>query len=86
MSGSVARPFPVPVGDPWLASMDVLDCSAEIIEAAGSIGAAGNTLFSTPGNINAQNDAEAAARRVLAVVGRLRAVMSAADEYQRSRQ
>jgi len=66
--------LPVPTAEPWLASMDALDCSAEIIEAAGDIGAAGNTLFSTPTLPRALDDAEAAARRVLSVVGRMRSM------------
>ena len=66
--------LPAPAAEPWLASMDALDCSAEIIEAAGDIGAAGNTLFSTPTLPQALDDAEAAARRVLSVVGRLRSM------------
>ena len=48
--------------------------TAAAAASAGDIGAAGNTLFSTPTNANAQADAEAAARRVLSVVGRLRSM------------
>lgn len=71
---AIVHTLPASPVEPWLASMDALDCSAEIIEAAGDIGAAGNTLFSAPTNRLALADAEAAARKVLAVVGRLRSM------------
>lgn len=64
---------PAPV-EPWLASHDALDLAAEIAEAGIAIRAAGDALMDHLADRAALNEAEAAARRTLALVGRLRAV------------
>ena len=62
--------------NPWFDSRDALDISAEIIEAAGDIGASGNTLFRYPTNEAAIRDARAAARKVLALCTRMEEIAS----------
>lgn len=60
--------------DPWLASRDALDLASDIMRAANDISHSGNTLMDDPRNLAAMADAEAAARRTLALVGRLRSM------------
>ncbi len=76
MNALIRFPAAEATADPWLASHDALDLAALIVEEAGNIGAAGNTLFNESRNHAAMDEAEAAARRTLAIIGRLRRMAS----------
>ena len=74
MSGSFFRmtsPTPRKPDPRWVDSRDALDLAAELIEAAGDIGASGNTLWNYPTCGVALRDARAAARKVLAICLRI---------------
>lgn len=74
MSASFFRmtsPTPKASASRWVDSRDALDLAAELIEAAGDIGASGNTLWNYPTNEAALRDARAAARKVLALCLRI---------------
>lgn len=62
--------------NPWVDSRDALDIAGDLIEAAGDIGAAGNTLFRFPSCDAAIRDARTAARKVLALCARLEEIAS----------
>ena len=55
----------------WEDSRDALDLAGEMLEAAGAIGASGNTLFHYPTNSGAVRDARVAARKILRICDRI---------------